>query len=183
MLGLIHSNVTLYSLTLPIPLPKLIEVPEFTRALITRSCQNVLSVYPEKCIFASARAPIPICTTNEERRFLIALCTVIYLVCWVLSVWLFCRSLKNWTFVLWAGQEGFKLCCLAIAQGVIVSWHVINTLMTSYGALLIYTSHYQVNKGSWEGLLSSTEHKRCLQFLDSAFKHRMTFVLWGSSLI
>lgn len=62
--------MALYSLTLPIPLPKLIEVPELTRALITRLCQNVLSVCPEKCIFASARAAIPIYTTNEEGRIL-----------------------------------------------------------------------------------------------------------------
>lgn len=119
----------------------------------------------------------------KKEGFLIALCTVIYLVCWVLPVWLLCRSLKNWTFGLWARQEWFKLCCLGIAQSGIGSWHVINTLMTSYGAFLIYTSHCQVNEGSREGLVSSTERKRCLQFSDLLFKQRMTFVLWGSSLI
>lgn len=70
MVHLIHLSVTLYSLTLPIPLPKLIDVPELKRVLITRLCQNVLSVCPEKCIFASAMAPIPIYTTNEEGRIL-----------------------------------------------------------------------------------------------------------------
>lgn len=119
----------------------------------------------------------------KKEGSLITLCTVIYLVCWVLSVWLLCRSLKNWTFGLWAGQEWFQLCYLGIAQSGIGSWHVINTLMTSYGALLIYTSHYQVNKGSWEGLVSSTECKRCLHFSDFLFKQRVTFVLWGSNLI
>lgn len=121
----------------------------------------------------------------KREGFLIALCIaqVIYLVCWVLLVCLLCRSLKNWTFGLWAGQEWFKLCYLGIAQCGIGSWHVIKTLMTSYGALLIYTSHYQVNEGSQEGLVSSTERKRCLQFSDFLFKQRMTFVLWGSSLI
>lgn len=119
----------------------------------------------------------------KKEGFLIALCTVIHLVCWVLSVCLLCRSLKNWTFVLWAGQEWFKLCYLGIAQSGIGSWCVIYTLMTSYGALSIYTSHNQVNRGSWEGLVSSTEHKRCLQFSDFLFKQRMTFVPWGSSLI
>lgn len=68
--SLIHFSVTLYSLMFPIPLPKLIEVPELTRAPIKRLCQNVLSICPEKCIFASARAPIPICTTDEEGRIL-----------------------------------------------------------------------------------------------------------------
>lgn len=125
--SLIHLSVTLYSLMFPIPLPKLIEVPELTRAPITRLCQNVLSICPEKCIFASARAPIPICTTDEEGRFLIALWTVIYLVCWVLSVWHLSRSLKNWTFGLRAGQEWFKLCYQGIDQSGIGSWHVINT--------------------------------------------------------
>lgn len=70
MVGLIHLSVTLYSLTLPIPLPKLIQVPEVTRGLTTRLYHNVLSVCPERYNFASVRVPIPICTMNEEGRIL-----------------------------------------------------------------------------------------------------------------
>lgn len=87
----------------------------------------MLSVCPEKCIFASATASIPICTTNEEGRILD--CPVHSNISCLLSLTNLTPLQESEKLDIWSlsRAEWFKLCYLGIAQSGIGSWHVINT--------------------------------------------------------